>query len=110
MIKKSIKNRDDAKTEFMRYLFKAPQGEVPFQKVCKVYYPDIYKLTQDLKKKSGNLAVLLQKIEADIFIPVQNELVEKGSLSVHDSLYVKKELEEEAKEKLKNQMRLIFDS
>lgn len=109
MVKKSINNRDDAKTEFMRYLFKAPQGEVPFQKVCKVFYPDIYKLTQDLKKRSGNLAVLLQKIEADIFIPVQNELVEKGSLSVHDSLYVKTELDKEAKEKLKNQMNIIFN-
>ena len=34
-------------------------------------------------------------MEADIFIPVQNMFVNKGCLSVHDSLYFKKSLRNE---------------
>lgn len=103
-----IDYRNAAKLEFMRFLFKDARGGVPFQNICKMYFPDVFKLTQELKKRSGNLSVLLQKTEADIFIPIQNELVSEGSLSVHDSLYVKSEIEVKAKQKLTNQIKLVL--
>ena len=43
-------------------------------------------------RKQMGLGLFLEKLEAKIFIAVENRLVDLGCLSVHDSLYFKKSL------------------
>lgn len=88
-----IGTRADAKIEMFRFIFKTTfRGTpCPFQRVFQNLYPDLYKIVSEIKKTT-NIAVMLQKLEADIFIPVASKYINKGALSLHDAIYFKKEL------------------
>lgn len=91
MDEREITNRDVSKREFMRLLFKGAQGSVPFQVVLKHSYPKVYLKLQELKKRfkgiDNNLAIQLQKVEADLFLPLMIQI--KDCITCHDSVYIK---------------------
>lgn len=82
-----INNRDEAKVEFLRFLFKKSNNGVtrPFELVFKDRYPELYSFIKNDKSRASTL----QQLEASIFLPVANEYIDLGVLSVHDSLYFK---------------------
>lgn len=79
--------RTIAKKMFFSYLYKnSNKGVNTVQELIKRHFPEIYNILTERRKKD-ELWASLQKIEADIFIKVGNQFVERGCLSVHDSLY-----------------------
>lgn len=92
--KLSVNDRQKGKEEFFHYFFKPNRGNCPGQSIMKKELNEVYELIK-LEKSSNDLHFRLQRLESDIFISVENQFVKKGCLSVHDSLYFKKELKEE---------------
>ena len=88
--KMGYKSRDEAKIPFLQYLFKDNRGDVPVQHLVKSLFPELYQIILEEKKmfisQGINLAVHLQRVESNIFIPVADQFP-TGCLSVHDSLY-----------------------
>jgi len=83
-------SRTLAKKLFFNYLYKKNQGTNSAQQLISKEFPEVYELIK-IKKSTEEIWLSLQKLEASIFIPVCNEFVENGCLSVHDSLYFPKE-------------------
>lgn len=109
MINGIIKDRDDAKTQLFRFLYKSNRGSVPFQKVFQIEFPNLYEEIKIIKRKlnnnyNTNLAIKMQKLESDIFIPVANKYTEEGALSLHDGIYFKPELKERIRKDIEDQM------
>lgn len=100
-----LKTRDTAKKEMFRFLFKETFKGLNFvQSTLKKNFPNLYDIIKEEKKvfkqKGLSLANHLQEIEAKIFIPVCDRYVNKGCLSVHDSLSFKKEFYSEIKNEI----------
>ena len=102
-VEKEIVTRQDAKVEFFRFLYKTSNTGVPcpFQKVFMELFPILYYEISKIRKTT-NIAVMLQKIEASIFIPVVHKYVKQGCLSLHDGIYFKKELQDDIVKDLVN--------
>ncbi|MCE5346811.1 MAG: hypothetical protein LLG13_11075 [Bacteroidales bacterium] len=88
-IQKTISNRDDAKTEFLKMLFKSTGTKPQFEIIFEKEFNELYKLYKPIQ---SDLAATLQRLESSIFISACNEHVNEGCLSVHDSLYFKVEI------------------
>jgi len=86
--------RNFVKKLFFAYLYKKNQGTNCAQMVFQDNFPEVYKIIKE-RKRSEELWLTLQKVESSIFIPVANQFVERGCLSVHDALYFPASLEEE---------------
>jgi uncharacterized protein YqcC (DUF446 family) len=100
LFEEKIKGRDDCKPEFYRYLFKKTnKGVNNIQRIIQSVFPSMYNIIKNEKNslavEGNNLANLLQSVEAKLFIPVCEEFVDRGCLSVHDSLYFKSGIEDE---------------
>jgi len=95
--KLNYSTRDEAKEEFFHFLYKGNMGYVPVQRIIMNEFPSVYNhimsLNRECKNNKTSLSVLLQKIESSIFIPICERFIDKGCLSVHDSLYFKQEIE-----------------
>jgi len=94
----SIKNRKDVKKELFRFLYSKINKKNIVSEILKIDYPGIYKLiinekSERRKKHNINLATELQKLESKIFLPVSNNYINDGALTVHDSIYFKQDLE-----------------
>lgn len=68
-----------------------------FSEILQKEFPELFKIIIEEKKTRRqnhtiNLAVELQRLESNIFLPVANKFINKGALTVHDSIYFKKEL------------------
>lgn len=91
-----LKTRDEAKTEFFHFLFKGNKGYAKVQSLFKYKWPVFYQyfleINRKLEKQNINLAIELQRAEADIFVTVCNRWASAGCLSVHDSLYFRQGL------------------
>lgn len=105
-----FETRDKAKLEMFRYLFKkSNKGNVDLDSLMSEKFPGLHQLVKQernlFSEMNTTLADHLQSIEADIFIPVQNEFCSEGCLSVHDSLYFKKELHSGIKKELEDRLK-----
>lgn len=83
--------RNMAKTELFRYLYKKNNGSNSVQDLIKREFPIVFEIIRTIKYNS-DIWMILQKLEADIFITVGNKFIEQGCLTVHDSLYFPKSL------------------
>ena len=105
-VKVMIQDREYAKEEFLKVLFKGNGGEkTPFQKILKDEFPFIYKYISDAKKvKKEQLAINLQKLESNVFMSAYKVVCKNDikALTVHDSIY--------CKEKDHNDVRRILNS
>ena len=86
-------SRDEIKILLLSFINKDGRGYNEMQEFFKNNFIEVYNIIK-LKKRSEPLWLSLQKIEADIFIPVCNKYVSKGCLSVHDSLYFPESLKD----------------
>lgn len=97
-IDKTFDNRDDIKPEFLKVMYKGNKGGATLLQSFKNLYPSVYGIICSLKPsgvKKNEFPILLQKDEADIFIPVFKELSEEvWCLPCHDSLYVAESIKE----------------
>lgn len=84
--------RDEAKVEFCRYLYKDNRGSCAAQEIIKNEFPFIYEYIK-IFKRNNDMSIFLQNKEASIFMKVENKLVDRGCLSVHDSLYFRRDLD-----------------
>lgn len=102
--------RDDAKTEFLKYLFKKKnQGDVLFQQITRTHLPGLYKIISAERKiassEGTNLAIKMQKVEADIFITAVSDHIQDGCLTCHDSVHFIPGLETKIVDCLQNEMK-----
>lgn len=97
--------RKFSKDLFFGYLYKSNKSTNSSQLVMQEYFPEIFNLIRS-KKRTEELWLTLQKLEANIFIPVCNMFVDRGCLSVHDSLYFPLSLKEEVEYTLSKQFAL----
>jgi hypothetical protein len=89
---KYLLTRNDIKPEFLKVLFKDNKGSTPLQTIFKNKLPSVYDYIRTKKSiKKNNLAIELQKAEADIFIKAADKMFNQGIkvLTVHDSIYCK---------------------
>lgn len=100
-----LESREVVKKMFFNYLYKENQGTNSAQVVMMEQFPEVYKLIKD-KKRKERIWLTLQKLEADIFITVCNKFVNKGCLSVHDSLYFPQSIEEQVRTELDKRFHL----
>jgi hypothetical protein len=84
MEKVYIKDREDSKREMLRMLFKMSGHRPVYDIILENHYPEFY---SKFRMFNGILWEDLQRIEASIFIPITDRWMERGCLSVHDSLY-----------------------
>lgn len=100
-------SRDMAKKMFFNYLYKGNQGSNSAQEIFKHNFPFVYELIKE-KKRKEELWLVLQKLEASIFIPVANQFVLEGCLSVHDSLYFPERIRGRVEKALKDRLAQLF--
>lgn len=98
-------NRNIIKKDFFHFVYKGSAGKpVASQKIIMKKFPDTWNLLKQynklLNENGESLAVILQKEETSIFIPIANRYVDRGCLSVHDSLYYKPSLRGEIEQDL----------
>lgn len=101
-IRKNIKTRDeDAKPEFLKLLFKITGRKPQFDFILKEDFADVYKI---LNEDKANLASKLQRMEAEIFVPIATQFADKGCLSTHDGFHFKPSLREQLKGSLRDSL------
>jgi len=101
-----IKERRDVKREIFNFLYSKIKVNNSFKKYLEIDFPNVYKIIIDEKRlrrktKMKNMAVELQKLESNIFIPVSDKYITKGALTVHDSIYFVPELYDDILKDLK---------
>jgi hypothetical protein len=103
-IKKEIKNREDAKPEFLKLLFKIGGVDPPFTLLFKREFPSLY---NSLLLEKATLCKSLQQKESYLFVPLCNQFAQRGALSVHDSLYFVKDIQDELLNELKKRFKQL---
>ena len=107
-IKKYIETRDDSKIAMFKYLYNDRDNN-PYVKVIKKNFSDLHTIVKqkrkELKEQGINLAIFLQRIEAEIFIEGTKNVIQKGCLTVHDSIFFKESLHKIVESCLTNSLR-----